>query len=260
MDFQLTDVIIREAFAKTGVDMKYFPVYETEIKRRYEALQNDLPDDEDSTEEDNNVFYSLSLTEDYINYYIAEIEKGHSHKWSHIYALEEVSGMFDYECIERTLNQIESEEEKEKELDIHIRAINEDPIFVKRYKYLYREQMYDNLRKDAEDFCRIYHQCIDKGKSKNYAHAYADACNRHLNEMCWDIYAQSYELAKEKGMNTCSAFVFADCCSEACANSLLTHWKSFKESYHEEWQIDFYISLMRHFYSESEINEILRWS
>ncbi len=24
MDFQLTDVIIREAFAKTGVDMKYF--------------------------------------------------------------------------------------------------------------------------------------------------------------------------------------------------------------------------------------------
>jgi hypothetical protein len=36
--------------------MKYFPVYETEIKRRYEALQNDLPDDEDSTEEDNNVF------------------------------------------------------------------------------------------------------------------------------------------------------------------------------------------------------------
>ena len=66
MDFQLTDVIIREAFAKTGVDMKYFPVYETEIKRCYEALQNDLPDDEDSTEEDNTVFYSLRLTEDYI--------------------------------------------------------------------------------------------------------------------------------------------------------------------------------------------------
>lgn len=260
MDFQLTDVIIREAFAKAGVDMKYFLVYETEIKRRYEALQNDLPDDEDSTEEDNNVFYSLRLTEDYINYYIAEIEKGHSHKWSHFYALEEVSEMSDYGCIERTLNQIESEEEKEKELNIHIRAINEDPIFVKRYKYLYREQMYDNLRKDAEDFCRIYHQYIDKGKSKNYAHAYADACNRHLNEKCWDIYAQAYELAKEKGMNTCSAFTFADYCSEAWANSLRTYWKSFKESYHEEWQIDFYISLMRHFYPESEINEILRWS
>ena len=30
MDYQLTDVIIREAFTKTGVDMKYFPVYETE--------------------------------------------------------------------------------------------------------------------------------------------------------------------------------------------------------------------------------------
>ena len=101
---------------------------------------------------------------------------------------------------------------------------------------------------------------IDKGKSKNYAHAYADASNRHLNEMCWNIYAQAYELAKEKGMNTCSAFVFADYCSEAWANSLLTYWKSFKESYHEEWQIDFYISLMRHLYSESEINEILRLS
>ena len=64
------------------------------------------------------------------------------------------------------------------------------------------------------------------------------------------------ELAKEKGMNTCSAFVFADYCSEAWANSLLTHCKSFTESYHEEWQIDFYISLMRNFYSESEINHL----
>lgn len=58
--------------------MKCFPVYEIEIKRRYEALQNDLPDDEDSTEVDTSD--SLRLTEDYIKYYIAEIEKGYLHK------------------------------------------------------------------------------------------------------------------------------------------------------------------------------------
>ena len=258
MDFQLTDVIIREAFAKTGVDMKYFPVYETEIKRCYEALQNDLPDDEDSTEEDNIVFHSLRLTEDYIKYYIAEIEKGHSHKWSHFYSLEEVSGMFDYECIERTLNQIGSDEEKEIELNIHIRAIDEDPIFVKRYKYLYREQMYDNLRKDTEDFCRIYYQCINNGKSENYAYAYADACNREISEYCWDIQAQAYELAKTQGMDDDSASSFAYCCSNAWANSLVLEAKSFIEYYHEKWQIDFYISMMKHEYSEREINEILR--
>lgn len=258
MIFQLTDNIIRKAFAKTGVDMKYFPAYEAEVKRRYDSLQEDYPDDEESTEEDNNVFHSLTLTNDYIPYYASEREKGHSHQWSHSYASDKVSGEKEYWCIQNALREIANEEDKEKELDIHIRTINEDPIFVKRYKLLYHEQAFDDLRKDTEDFCRIYYQCINNGKSENYAYAYADACNRDISEYCWDIQAQAYELAKTQGMDDDSASSFAYFCSNAWANSLVLEAKSFIEYYHEKWQIDFYISMMKHEYSEREINEILR--
>jgi len=260
MIFQLTDEIIREAFAKTGVNTKYFPVYEAEVKRRYNSLQENNPDDEESTEEDNNVFISLDLTNDYIPYYASEREKGHSHQWSHLYASDKVSEEKEYWCIQNALREIANEEDKEKELDIHARSINKDPIFVDRYKCLLFED-FENICENAEKYCYIYHQCIDNGKSENYAHAYADACNRGISEYCWDIQAQAYELAKTQGMDNDSASSFAYCCGDAWANGLSLGMKSFMERYNENWQRDFYISMLRaQKYSENEINEILRWS
>lgn len=260
MIFKLTDEIIREAFAKTGINIKYYSAYEAEVKRRYDSLQEDYPDDEESTVEDNNVFISLDLTNDYIPYYASEREKGHSHQWSHSYASDKVSGEKEYGCIQNALGEIASEKDKEKEFDIHVRSINEDPILVGRYKYLFRE-IPEDFHKDAEDYCRLYHQCINNGKSENYAHAYADACNRGISEYCWDIQAQAYELAKTQGMDDDSASCFADCCGEVWANGLVLGLKSFMESYNEDWQRNFYIFMLRaQKYSENEINEILRWS
>ena len=36
---ELTDKLIQDAFAETGIDPKYYPQYEAEVKRRYKALQ-----------------------------------------------------------------------------------------------------------------------------------------------------------------------------------------------------------------------------
>ena len=80
---------------------------------------------------------------------------------------------------------------------------------------------------------------FDNGRSENYAHAYADACNRGISEYCWDIQAQAYELAKTQGMDNDSASSFAYCCGDAWANGLSLGMKSFMERYNENWQRDF---------------------
>ena len=79
---QLTDELIRTTFAKTGFDEKYFPVYEGKVKQAYNELQEDLPDDDETTEQESNVFGSIRQANDYIAYYVEEIEKGHSDKWA----------------------------------------------------------------------------------------------------------------------------------------------------------------------------------
>ena len=62
---QLTDELIRTAFAKTGFDEKYFPVYEGKVKQAYNELQEDVPDDDETTEQESNVFGSIRQANDY---------------------------------------------------------------------------------------------------------------------------------------------------------------------------------------------------
>ena len=66
MIVELTEKLIQDAFSKTGIDKKYFPQYEAETKRCYAALQNADPDDEESTENDNNVKARIDNTNEYI--------------------------------------------------------------------------------------------------------------------------------------------------------------------------------------------------
>ena len=79
---QLTDELIRDAFLKTGFDEKYFPVYEEKVKQAYDERQEDEPDDDETTEQESNVFRSIRRANDYIAYYIEEIEKGHGDTWA----------------------------------------------------------------------------------------------------------------------------------------------------------------------------------
>ena len=66
MIVELTEKLIQDAFSKTGIDKKYYPQYEAETKRCYAALQNADPDDEESTENDNNVKARIDNTNEYI--------------------------------------------------------------------------------------------------------------------------------------------------------------------------------------------------
>ena len=62
----------------------------------------------------------------YIGCYVNEREKGHSHKWAHLYALYFVLEENEEFALKDTLEELE-EEEKEIELQIHANSVNDAP-------------------------------------------------------------------------------------------------------------------------------------
>ncbi len=242
MIFQLTDRMTQDAFAKTGIDEKYFPEYEAEVNRRFKALQNDCPDDDETIYDDCNALASLNLTDDYIRFYVEEAEKGHCHKWCDSVAKEGVTYGND-ECIYRiAYDNLESDEEKSRELDIHTNSLSNDPIFIERYKSMFEENI-PNLTENTEEYTRIYHSLIHEGKSEVYAHAYAYVSGDFKPFFC-EIYAEAYELATKHGMDSTEAYCFGDFCTEACDQGYEVYIRDFLKQYNEDWQKEFYLHLI----------------
>ena len=232
----LTDTMIRNSFNKTGVDEKYYSIYETEAKRCYNSLMNDCPDDDD------NIDSSLHLTDEYIKYYVEEAEKGQCPKWCSSVAKFSVSGGKDYWIYREAYDSLESDEEKERELEIHTNSLSDDPVFRERYISMFKECI-TNLKESTEEYTRTYHNLISKGKSEVYAHAYADMADEYKPFFC-EIYADAYELATIHGMDSSEAYCFGDFCTEASDQGLWIYISKFIERYHERWQKEFYLKLV----------------
>ena len=245
MIVELTEKLIQDAFSKTGIDKKYYPQYEAEAKRCYAALQMADPDDEESTENDNNVKASVDNTNEYIVFYVSEIEKGHSHAWSNTYAHHSVWGEDDYWIVQYTLESLE-DDEKETEFEIYATSLSKDPLFVNRFKYLFAQSdpdLHEKALEKAEEYCRAYHKCIGEGKSEIYAHAYADALNKDLIECYCAIYAEAYELAIKHGEDDSTSDDFGSFCSNAADNSILM-LQDFSKKFTKDWQKEFFVQLI----------------
>lgn len=251
--FLLTDAMIHNSFEKTGVDMKYFAVYEADAKRRFQSIQDDFPDDEDTTEDYKNALISLALADDYIKFYVQEAEKGHNITWCESVARDSVSGEYDIWIVRNALEKIEDDKEKENELSIHAHSLNSDPIFVKRYVYLIHEFV-PEAKEKAEEYCKEYHECIKNGKTEIYAHAYADAVNEDFYRYFCEMYARVYELAVQHGMDDLDAHFYGDFCIEALDRGLWLYIDKYLKKYNKEWQVDFLIEIL----CEDEKKEIHR--
>lgn len=233
---ELTDTMIRDSFNKTRVDEKYYSIYEAEAKRCYDSLMKDCPDDDD------NLDSSLSLTDDYIKYYVEEAEKGHCHKWCESVAKEGVTYGND-ECIYRiAYDNLGSDEEKIRELDIHTNSLSDDQIFRDRYKSMFEESV-PNLIDNTEEYTRVYHSLIKEGKSNVYAHAYAYVSN-DLKPLFCEIYAEAFELATQHGMDSSEAYCFGDFCTESCDQGYEVYIDCFLKQYNEDWEKEFYLHLI----------------
>ena len=196
--YQLTEAMILTSFSKTGVDIKYFQIYDNIAKRYFEDLSNEGSDQDVQTEDDNYAVSSLNLADEYINYYVGEAEKGHCEQWCDTIADKAEN---DYWAYHDAYDFIDNEEEKERELSIHANSLSEDSIFVERYIYLFK-QLEENSYEMAEEYSKAFHKCIDNGKSQYYAHGYAYAVSEcHYLEPLCHIFAEAYEEAKEQGKN-----------------------------------------------------------
>ena len=263
---QLTDEIIKSTFDKLGLDEKFFPFFDKEVREAYDVYQQDIPDDDEVPEEESNVVMSLRLASKRTPIYAKEIEKGHSDKWAAVFANNQ------YESSDTLLNRllqnknliiseaydsIDNNEEKERELDIHIKSLSDDPIFAERYKSLFHDGIDFALEK-AKEYCFVYHRCIQEGKSEVYANAFANEVNNYFDRYAplkafndsrqrffIDIYAEAVEQATNHRMNKDDAYSFGNCCSKISVdNSWFEPFSNeFLKDYHEDWQKEFYLYL-----------------
>jgi hypothetical protein len=196
--YQLTEVMIRTSFEETGVDEKYFPIYDNIAKRYFEDILKEGLALDVQTKDDNYVVSSLNLADEYISYYVREAEKGHCEQWCDTIAEK---GEDDYWAYRDAYDFIDSEEERERELSIHANSLSEDPVFVERYIYLFK-LLEENSYEMAKEYSKAFHHCIDNGKSQYYAQGYAYAVSEYnyLEPFC-HIFAEAYEAAKEQGKN-----------------------------------------------------------
>lgn len=239
---ELTHDMINESFLQTGVDVRFFPIYEAELKRCYKELYNSEPDNEDTPEEDSNITWSIRFSNEYIVCYAKEIEKGHSEKWAISFARNTVYEENDNAVVYFTCASIEDRKEMEKELEIHANTLSEDRVFKERYKMLIKEYN-DNAYAIAEEYTKVYHYCIAKGKSEPYAQAYSYAINNYNDFYC-DIYARAYEAAITNGEDGCVARIFGDYCTDAADQGYFIMLRDFSKKYKEDWQREFYIQLI----------------
>lgn len=253
---QLTENMIKMAFDELAINEEFFEIFKEEVERLYSESQIDSLDNEEFSGEEsyaNIICFSIKFME----YYVPEKKKGHCEAWAETYANSRLSRMKEYSSYRNAYYAVKNDEEKENELDIHVASMSDDPLFRKRYKFLFTEISGDP-KEYAESYCNNYRGMIASGKSEIFAHAYADYHDEHDNKYFCVIYAKAYELAKSYGMNDRDAFYFGDISTEAVDQGVWSFTNEFLKRYHEKWQKDFYFTLIKNDFEESEHRKMSR--
>ena len=112
------------------------------------------------------------------------------------------------------------------------------------------EYDYEDSIELASEYIKEYAVQIKKGKSKVYSHAYAYAVNMEYQEVYCTIFAEAYEVAIEHGQDKSEAFCLGDFCTEASDQGYWLYIKDFIKRFHEDWQKNFYIGLVRRDYEQ----------
>lgn len=241
--YKLTANVIQSFYKNSDLNEKYYAFFESKVKQMYNEMESEDPDCDHEEGEETNVDVSLKIALETTMYYAEEFEKGHSALWAEAYALDKVCFVNEDEIVRTAYEFIEDKNDAERELDIYLNGISDDPLYHSRYKFFFKGHDSD-IRIRTEDYCKTYHSCINAGKSEYYAHAYADSLTEYSGEEYWSVYAQAYDAAKQHGMSDIDAYAFGYKCIEGTEHGYVSEINLFLKHYKEIWQKKLYLQLI----------------
>ena len=199
-------------FKKQNIKESLFPFFLARYKIYFDELYQYMKDyEEDDFEEGDSIHDSaLYVLDLYIKPFIKIIENGHSEKWAHLVS----KNIEDNEWrIYEAFNELKKEQPKlaQQELELHCNNLSKDEDFRRHYLFLFSigEGM-DKPYEKATEYAEDYKEQIKKGKSKLFAHEYADLGNSDYHDIYREEYAYAYEKAILNKKSERYARVFAD--------------------------------------------------
>lgn len=215
-----TETELLAIFKKDGNDEKYFPQYLEIYKFSFNELFEDHKNwSDDDFEEENSVQASaLWCANDYIKKYIKFVEKGHGQEWAHEMAYTVEDGERAVYHVHLNLKKINPELAK-KELLTHTKALGGDKYFEKHYLLLFEVHSDPDVRiKTAQNYSRFFNEQLANGKSKIYAHHYA---NLMASEYYHKIYCEEYAFAFDKAKSDNKSDEYADIYADKYGSALV---------------------------------------
>lgn len=199
-------------FKQQNIQETLFPWFLARYKLCYDDFYEDMKnyedddfDDDDSIQE--SALYCMNL---YKTRFLELIKKGHSEEWAHLVSKNvEDDEVKIYDAYEELKNA--QPELAHKELLLHCNNLSNDEDF-KRY-YLYLFSIGEGLDKPCEkatEYAEDYKKQIKKGKSKLFAHEYADLADMGYHSIYREEYAYAYENAINEEKSEEYARFFAD--------------------------------------------------
>lgn len=203
-------------YLQKGFDPNFLQYFLDEYYFSFNESLNDSKDytDED-WEEEGYVLHQSSLNKalDYIAIFIKQIEKGHSLEWAHLYAkyLEETEDIFYHTY--HDLNKIDADLARQ-DIIMVAKSISDDEIFQTYYLNLFENLAKPNDRiETAKKYSELYKKALLNGKTKIYAHQYADLMvdiDEDYNEIYCEEYAFAYDSALTQNKDEKYARYYAD--------------------------------------------------
>lgn len=204
LKWTIPEDVLKEAFSKLDMDDKYYPIFSERAIRALNGIAIDYEPEQDDIDG------ALDIAIEYMNNYVGQIDAGLSELWAETYANNRLNDDVDHSAqeayrkvlIEKGLDQAE------KDLNIFACFLDNNPLFVKNYKYLFR--FYGDTTKETYEFLKLYDSLIAKGRSEIYARQYALHHFDTPDEDYCHLYASKYEECVNKGIDNIKASLIAD--------------------------------------------------
>ena len=222
-DCTIPEEVLKESFSKLEIDDKYYPIFSERAIRALNGIAIDYEPEQDDIDG------SLDIAIEYTNNYVGQTDAGLSELWATTYANNRLNDDVDHsaqEAYDRVLKE-NGLDQAEKDLNIFASFLDNNPLFVKNYKYLFR--LYGDTTKETYEFLKLYDSLIAKGRSEIYARQYALHHFDTPDEDYCHLYASKYEECVNKGLDNIKASLIADE-YEACFDEHYPQDEAGKES------------------------------